>query len=64
MGILQDLVAKLQGFQETTSSEPEGEKVQDGSDIFPEITQSSSVETNKEQVGEKFTVTFIPQICF
>lgn len=55
MGILQDLVTKLQGFQETTNSEPASENSQEGSDLFLEINQSSTVEANKEQVGEKFS---------
>ncbi|XP_035536073.1 nucleolar pre-ribosomal-associated protein 1 [Morone saxatilis] len=50
MGILQDLVTKLQGFQETTNSEPAAENSQEGSDLFLEINQSSTVEANKEQI--------------
>lgn len=46
MAILQDLVIKLQGFQETTDPEPAAENSQEGSDLFLEIAQSS----NKEQV--------------
>ncbi|XP_059187700.1 nucleolar pre-ribosomal-associated protein 1 isoform X2 [Centropristis striata] len=50
MGILLDLVTKLQGFQETTDSEPAAENSQEGSDLFLEINQSSTVEANKEQI--------------
>lgn len=60
MGILQDLVTKLQGFQETTNSEPAAENSEEGSDLFLEINQLSTVEANKEQVGKKFSFyTFI-----
>uniref|UniRef100_A0A3Q3S3N5 URB1 ribosome biogenesis homolog n=1 Tax=Mastacembelus armatus TaxID=205130 RepID=A0A3Q3S3N5_9TELE len=44
MGILQDLVTKLQGFQETTESEPPAENSEDGSDLFLELRQSPTVE--------------------
>lgn len=50
MGILQDLVTKLQDFQEATNSEPAPENSQEGSDRFLEINQSSTVEANKERV--------------
>ena len=50
MAILQDLVIKLRGFQETTDSEPAAENFQEGSDLFLEINQLSTVEANKEQV--------------
>ncbi|XP_071780840.2 nucleolar pre-ribosomal-associated protein 1 [Centroberyx gerrardi] len=50
MGILQDLVTKLQGFQETTNSEPVAVNSQEGSDLFLEINQPSTTETNKEQI--------------
>lgn len=50
MAILQDLVIKLQSFQETTDSEQAAENSQEGSDLFLEINQSSTVEANKEQV--------------
>ncbi|XP_044210403.1 nucleolar pre-ribosomal-associated protein 1 isoform X1 [Thunnus albacares] len=50
MGILQDLVTKLIGFQVTTDSEPAAENSQEGSDLFLEINQSSTVEASKDQV--------------
>ncbi|XP_076592199.1 nucleolar pre-ribosomal-associated protein 1 [Chaetodon auriga] len=50
MGILQNLLTKLQGFQETTNPEPAAENSQEGSDLFLEINQSSTVEANKEQI--------------
>ncbi|XP_026153088.1 nucleolar pre-ribosomal-associated protein 1 [Mastacembelus armatus] len=50
MGILQDLVTKLQGFQETTESEPPAENSEDGSDLFLELRQSPTVEANKEKI--------------
>lgn len=49
-GILQDLVAKLQDFPETTISEPAVENSQEASDLFLEANQSSSVEADKEKV--------------
>ena len=58
MGILQDLVTKLQGFQESANSESAaaaGESSQEGSDLFLEIDHSSAVEANKEQVEKKFS---------
>lgn len=56
MGILLDLVTKLQGFHETTNSEPTAtENSKEGSDLFLEINESSPVEANKEQVGKKFS---------
>ncbi|KAM7399033.1 hypothetical protein PAMP_018327 [Pampus punctatissimus] len=48
MGILRDLVTKLQGFEVTT--EPAVENSQEGSDLFLEINQSSTVEASKEQI--------------
>ncbi|KAL3057633.1 hypothetical protein OYC64_007984 [Pagothenia borchgrevinki] len=51
MGILHDLVSKLQGFQESAHSEPAAaENSQEGSDLFLEINQLSTAEANKEQV--------------
>uniref|UniRef100_A0A671V9A0 URB1 ribosome biogenesis homolog n=1 Tax=Sparus aurata TaxID=8175 RepID=A0A671V9A0_SPAAU len=38
-----DLVIKLQSFQETTDSEPAAENSQEGSDLFLEINQSSTI---------------------
>ncbi|XP_065816652.1 nucleolar pre-ribosomal-associated protein 1 isoform X2 [Labrus bergylta] len=49
MQILQDMVSRLQGFQETQNSETT-ESFQEGSDLFLEINQMSTVEANKEQV--------------
>uniref|UniRef100_A0A8C9ZT80 URB1 ribosome biogenesis homolog n=1 Tax=Sander lucioperca TaxID=283035 RepID=A0A8C9ZT80_SANLU len=43
MGILLDLVTRLQGFQETTTSEPAAENSQEGSDLFLETDQSSTI---------------------
>lgn len=51
MGILQDLVTKLRDFQEAANSEPAAENSQEGSDLFLEIDQSSTVEANKERVS-------------
>lgn len=50
MGILKDLVTKLLDFQLTTNSEPAAENFQEGSDLFLEVNQSSTVEASKEQV--------------
>ncbi|CAK6968909.1 nucleolar pre-ribosomal-associated protein 1 [Scomber scombrus] len=50
MGILQDLVTKLLDVQVTTNSEPAAENSQEGSDLFLEINQSSTVEASKEQI--------------
>lgn len=57
MGILQDLVTRLQGFEEATNCEQPAaaENSQEGSDLFLEIDQSTTVEANKEQVGKKFS---------
>lgn len=52
MEILQDLVTRLQGYQDTTNPEPAAENSQEGSELFLEINQSPTVEANKEQVGE------------
>lgn len=58
MGILQDLVTRLQGFQETTYSEESAETSQEESELFLEINQSSMGEANKEQVVEKLHFSF------
>ncbi|XP_069563498.1 nucleolar pre-ribosomal-associated protein 1 [Brachyistius frenatus] len=50
MGILQDMVTKLQGFQDTKNTEPAAEKSPEGSDLFLELDQSSPVEADKEQI--------------
>ncbi|KAM4566488.1 nucleolar pre-ribosomal-associated protein 1 [Odontesthes bonariensis] len=50
MGILQDIVSKFQGFQDTINSEPAVETSQEGSDLFLDLNQSSTVEANKEQI--------------
>ncbi|XP_034405157.1 nucleolar pre-ribosomal-associated protein 1 isoform X2 [Cyclopterus lumpus] len=50
MGILLDLVTKLQGFQKNTSSEPAAENSTEGLDLFLEINQLSTVDDNKEQI--------------
>ncbi|XP_032363230.1 nucleolar pre-ribosomal-associated protein 1 [Etheostoma spectabile] len=50
MDILLDLVTKLQGFQDTTNSEPAAQNSQEGSDLFLQTNQSSTEEANKEQI--------------
>uniref|UniRef100_A0A3B4ZNL1 URB1 ribosome biogenesis homolog n=1 Tax=Stegastes partitus TaxID=144197 RepID=A0A3B4ZNL1_9TELE len=40
MGILKDMVTKLQDLKETKNSEPAAEKSQEGSDLFLELNQS------------------------
>ncbi|KAM4742564.1 nucleolar pre-ribosomal-associated protein 1 [Anableps anableps] len=50
MEMLQDVVNKLQGFEETTGADPAAEKSQGGSDLFLELNESSTVECNKEQI--------------
>ncbi|KAK5868904.1 hypothetical protein PBY51_009879 [Eleginops maclovinus] len=50
MGILLDLVSKLQGFQENANSEPGAENSLEGSDLFLESNQLSAAEANKDQV--------------
>ncbi|TMS07347.1 Nucleolar pre-ribosomal-associated protein 1 [Larimichthys crocea] len=50
MEILQDLVTRLQGYQDTTNPEPAAENSQEGSELFLEINQSPTVEANKEQI--------------
>ncbi|XP_013868182.1 nucleolar pre-ribosomal-associated protein 1 [Austrofundulus limnaeus] len=49
MGMLQELVTKLQSFVETSDSEPAAE-TQKESDLFLEVNQSPTVEASKEQV--------------
>lgn len=53
MGILLDLVTKLRDFQENVNSAPTAEKPQEGSELFLEINQASTVEAKKEEVREK-----------
>uniref|UniRef100_A0A3Q2ZYR6 URB1 ribosome biogenesis homolog n=1 Tax=Kryptolebias marmoratus TaxID=37003 RepID=A0A3Q2ZYR6_KRYMA len=43
MGMLQDLVAKLQSFEETSNSKPATEKSQKESDLFLEVDQSPTI---------------------
>ncbi|XP_023817454.1 nucleolar pre-ribosomal-associated protein 1 [Oryzias latipes] len=51
MGILQDMMTKLQSFAETQNSEAApAEEEQDASDLFLDVNQSSMVETNKNQI--------------
>uniref|UniRef100_A0A3P9JLW3 URB1 ribosome biogenesis homolog n=1 Tax=Oryzias latipes TaxID=8090 RepID=A0A3P9JLW3_ORYLA len=51
MGILQDMMTKLQSFAETQNSEAApAEEEQDASDLFLDVNQSSMVETNKKQI--------------
>ncbi|TKS80797.1 Nucleolar pre-ribosomal-associated protein 1 URB1 ribosome biogenesis 1 -like protein [Collichthys lucidus] len=51
MEILQDLVTRLQGLQDTANPEPAAEvNSQEGSELFLEINQSPTVEANKEQI--------------
>lgn len=47
---LQGLMTKLQEFQETKQPEPMAENLQEGSDLFLELNQSSTAEADKEQV--------------
>ncbi|XP_054454141.1 nucleolar pre-ribosomal-associated protein 1 [Anoplopoma fimbria] len=64
MGILLDLVTKLQGFQETTSAEPAAENSEEGSDLFLEINQSSIVKGNKEQILVSALGSIFKHPCF
>ncbi|XP_068601520.1 nucleolar pre-ribosomal-associated protein 1 [Brachionichthys hirsutus] len=50
MGILRDLVTKLQACQETASSEPAAENSPEESDLFLEFNQSFPGEAIKEQI--------------
>ena len=61
MGQLQVLVTKLQGFEETRKPEPTAENFQEGSDLFLELDQSSTLDVDKEKVRKSsaFTLTFI-----
>lgn len=55
---IQALVSKLQDL-ETNSLEPAAtENLQEGSDLFLEINQSSAVETDKERVKKKVIFIF------
>lgn len=56
MGILQDLVAKLQNLEETLDSKPAAETSQQESDLFLGVDESPAVEASKEQVGEELLV--------
>ncbi|KAM8903347.1 nucleolar pre-ribosomal-associated protein 1 [Spinachia spinachia] len=64
MGILLDLVIKLQGFQESKSSEPAAENPQEGSNLFLEINQSSTVEGNKEKILVSALGSIFKHQCF
>ncbi|XP_038150281.1 nucleolar pre-ribosomal-associated protein 1 [Cyprinodon tularosa] len=50
MELLQDVVTRLQSFEETTNVEPVAEESQEGSDLFSDLNHSLTIETNKEQV--------------
>ncbi|XP_037325699.2 nucleolar pre-ribosomal-associated protein 1 [Pungitius pungitius] len=64
MEILLDLVIKLQGFQESTGSEPAAENPQEGSNLFLEINQSSTVEGNKEKILVSALGSIFKHQCF
>ncbi|XP_056297460.1 nucleolar pre-ribosomal-associated protein 1 isoform X2 [Pseudoliparis swirei] len=64
MGILLDLVTMLQGFQKNTSSEPAAETSKEGSDLFLEINQLSTVEGNKEQILVSALDSIFKHPCF
>lgn len=53
MGIVQDLVTKLQGCEENMVVAANS---QEESDLFLEINQTCTAETNKEQVGGKILI--------
>lgn len=53
MEMLQDVITKLQTFEETTSADPAVENSQEGSDLSLELNQSQTIECNKEQVRGK-----------
>ncbi|XP_054651009.1 nucleolar pre-ribosomal-associated protein 1 [Dunckerocampus dactyliophorus] len=50
MGILQDVLSKLQCWQASSDSEPAEQNCQEGSDLFLEVNQSTTGEANKEQI--------------
>ncbi|XP_041850678.1 nucleolar pre-ribosomal-associated protein 1 [Melanotaenia boesemani] len=50
MEMLQDIVTKVLGFDETKNSEPEPEQAQEESDLFSDLNQSQTVETKREQI--------------
>lgn len=58
MEMLQELVTKLQSFEETSDSKPAAE-TQKESDLFLEVNQSPTVEANKEQVGKELIIKVI-----
>ncbi|XP_068441753.1 nucleolar pre-ribosomal-associated protein 1 isoform X2 [Clinocottus analis] len=64
MGILLDLVIKLQGFQKNTSSEPAEENSEERSHLFLEINQSSTAECNKEQILVSALDSIFKHPCF
>uniref|UniRef100_A0A3P9JLM6 URB1 ribosome biogenesis homolog n=1 Tax=Oryzias latipes TaxID=8090 RepID=A0A3P9JLM6_ORYLA len=64
MGILQDMMTKLQSFAETQNSEAApAEEEQDASDLFLDVNQSSMVETNKKQ-GVAENLILFATVCF
>ncbi|XP_014875164.1 nucleolar pre-ribosomal-associated protein 1 [Poecilia latipinna] len=50
MEMLQDVVIKLQSFEETTSTDPAVENSQEGSALFLELNEPQTIECNNEQV--------------
>ncbi|XP_040030484.2 nucleolar pre-ribosomal-associated protein 1 isoform X2 [Gasterosteus aculeatus] len=64
MGILLDLVIKLHSFEESTSSEPAAENSPEGSNLFLEINQSSTVEGNKEKIVVSALGSIFKHPCF
>nr|XP_057936089.1 nucleolar pre-ribosomal-associated protein 1 isoform X2 [Doryrhamphus excisus] len=50
MGILQDVLSKLQGWQESSDSEPAEQNHKEESDLFLELNQPTTGEPNREQI--------------
>ncbi|XP_034022476.1 nucleolar pre-ribosomal-associated protein 1 [Thalassophryne amazonica] len=50
MTIIQDLVIKLQNIEENSTTQEDSENVQEGSDLFMNVDQLSTVKASKEQV--------------
>lgn len=64
MEILKKMVIKLQGFQEAKNSELAPEKSsREGSDLFLELNQSSTVEVNIQQVRKIMLLLCFFRLC-
>lgn len=63
MATLQDLVAKLQGFEWTADPQPVAQTCQEGSDLFLELNQQPAAEANKDQILLSALGSVVKQSC-